>query len=261
MPGLRGYKCVILLPCGSPACLIATHRYFGRAKELPGVKELFEQSGALVFPSVLPSKVTLTTRTVAEQAELDSYKTTQASIFDNVDPSYYGEEDDAALVAEERQAELKGALGLTSCPSSGSYARTAWKAQYLAAAEVLEMPDNTPIPPLPEAQYVTLDLANGAADDEPEATTGEKRKAAGGADDEAAAKKSKSEAARGHRFLTVLKAEDLRPPKLPTEADIEVRRTKPISRRSRRDNRTETARRPTARRTHARLPRLEQRVR
>jgi pre-mRNA-splicing factor ISY1 len=86
---------------------------------------------------------------------------------------------------------------------------------------MLDLPDDTPVPPLPEAQYVTLDLANAGADDEDEgATTGEKRKALGGADDEAAAKKAKSDAGRGHRFLTVLRAEDLRPPKLPTEKEI-----------------------------------------
>ncbi|GAA6007863.1 hypothetical protein JCM11491_006516, partial [Sporobolomyces phaffii] len=65
--------------------------YFGRAKELPGVRELFSTSAA-------------------NEAELESYKAVKVTQFDNAPPAYYGdfaEQGDAgrALLDDEREAE------------------------------------------------------------------------------------------------------------------------------------------------------------
>jgi pre-mRNA-splicing factor ISY1 len=62
------------------------YRYFGRAKELPGVKELFSQQMA---PQVKKSRF---------------------EMLRSIDPSYYGygEDDDYSLVEEEVECEKKG---------------------------------------------------------------------------------------------------------------------------------------------------------
>jgi len=175
VPGMRGYK------------------YFGRAKELPGVKELFEQ-------------------TVAEQSELESYKNQRVSIFSSQGPDYYGDADeqDGKLLIEERQAEEED-----------------WVQQYGVALEVLGLPKDTPIPPLPRGEYVALHLSASADPDDDadaSASTGDKRKATDGADDVVSSKKARGQdgaTGAGHRFLTVLKVEDLRPPNLPSAKEIE----------------------------------------
>ncbi|BGP53487.1 NineTeen Complex (NTC) component [Rhodotorula sphaerocarpa] len=73
VPGQRGYK------------------YFGRARELPGVRELFATAAA-------------------DQAELESYKTVKVTMFDNAPPEYFGNlaeegEEGRRLLEAERRAE------------------------------------------------------------------------------------------------------------------------------------------------------------
>jgi len=70
------------------------YRYFGRAKELPGVRELFSTSAA-------------------NEAELESYKAIKVSLFDNAGPEYYGDfaekgEEGKKLLEEEAEAEKSG---------------------------------------------------------------------------------------------------------------------------------------------------------
>ncbi|POY76019.1 hypothetical protein BMF94_0742 [Rhodotorula taiwanensis] len=74
VPGQRGYK------------------YFGRARELPGVRELFATAAK-------------------DQAEVESYKTVKVTMFDNAPPEYYGDsaevgEGGRILLEAERKAEL-----------------------------------------------------------------------------------------------------------------------------------------------------------
>lgn len=70
------------------------YRYFGRARELPGVKELFATAAK-------------------DQAEVESYKTVKVSMFDNAPPEYYGNtaeegEQGRRLLEAERKAEQAG---------------------------------------------------------------------------------------------------------------------------------------------------------
>jgi len=179
VPGLRGYK------------------YFGRAKELPGVREIFEQAAA-------------------ERAEVESFKTQRYVTFKNVTPDYYGDFDDqdADLLAAERAQEEQD-----------------WKEHCLDLFRRLGMPEDTPLPSMPVAEYISLDAsgrpivpsddADDAAASASTANVGDKRKA-GGADagDEPTAKKATG--GTGRRILSVLKAEDLAPPKVPTGAEVEA---------------------------------------
>ena len=93
------------------------------------------------------------------------------------------------------------------------------------------MPEDTPLPSMPVAEYISLDAsgrpivpsddADDAAASTSTANVGDKRKA-GGADagDEPTAKKATG--GTGRRILSVLKAEDLAPPKVPTGAEVEA---------------------------------------
>jgi hypothetical protein len=73
---------------------LLSFRYFGRARELPGVKELFATAAK-------------------DQAEVESYKTVKVSMFDNAPPEYYGNtaeegEKGRRLLEAERKAEQAG---------------------------------------------------------------------------------------------------------------------------------------------------------
>lgn len=65
------------------------YKYFGAAKELPGVRELF-----------------------AEEAAQAPVRRTRAQIFRGIDPDYYGfrDEDDGTLLLVEAEAERDGEL-------------------------------------------------------------------------------------------------------------------------------------------------------
>ena len=92
------------------------------------------------------------------------------------------------------------------------------------------MPEDTPLPTMPVAEYISLDASgrpivpsSADADDAAEstATVGDKRKATDAdAGDEPTAKKATG--GSGRRILSVLKAEDLAPPQVPTGAEIEA---------------------------------------
>jgi pre-mRNA-splicing factor ISY1 len=81
---------------------LPVRRYFGRAKELPGVRELFSSA-------------------VKEQSEIESYKTVKITMFDNAPPEYYGNEAELGqagkrLLEEERKAEEAGSSHFAFLP-------------------------------------------------------------------------------------------------------------------------------------------------
>lgn len=83
-----------LAPCSDALTIERRCRYFGRARELPGVRELFATAAA-------------------DQAELESYKTVKVTMFDNAPPEYFGNlaeegEEGRRLLEAERRAEEAG---------------------------------------------------------------------------------------------------------------------------------------------------------
>ncbi|CAE6530774.1 unnamed protein product [Rhizoctonia solani] len=103
VPGTRGYK------------------YFGRAKELPGVKELFQKN---------------TEKEDEENRVLAHYKK-----FLDQGPAYFGDldEDDEELLRYEMESE-----------------QTEWEDAYRNLKTSLELPDDSPIPKIPRPDPVPL---------------------------------------------------------------------------------------------------------
>ena len=91
VPGTKGYKYVIVI---SEAILLAdfvnSFRYFGRAKDLPGVRELFQSKK----------------KEEDEENQVENFYRK----FTNQGPSYFGDmdENDGSLLESERQAEEDG---------------------------------------------------------------------------------------------------------------------------------------------------------
>ncbi|WWD04971.1 hypothetical protein V865_003042 [Kwoniella europaea PYCC6329] len=96
VPGTRGYK------------------YFGRAKELPGVKELFERG--------------------ATQATEESARNASFQMFRHQGPAYYGDEDEMDPKLVEEEDEL---------------ARQEWDASALASAKLLDVDSSIDLPAYP----------------------------------------------------------------------------------------------------------------
>lgn len=106
IPGMRGY------------------RYYGRAKDLPGVKE-----------HLRPVEL--------EEEEKESAKTQKYKRFQNQPSSYFGNDDekDGVLLRDEDEAEQLG-----------------WKNGWTRIASALLLPEGTPVPPLPRRAARILDL-------------------------------------------------------------------------------------------------------
>jgi pre-mRNA-splicing factor ISY1 len=91
VPGTKGYKCVYTTSSHPENTLTnRAHRYFGRAKELPGVKELFESKSK---------------EEDEDKATMEFYKK-----FVGNGPAYYGDLDEAdgELLEFESNAEQEG---------------------------------------------------------------------------------------------------------------------------------------------------------
>ncbi|KAI3628806.1 ISY1 [Malassezia furfur] len=112
IPGTHGYK------------------YFGRAKELPGVKEMFN-------------------RTAEQEKELESYRTQKFRRFQNQSGAYFGNEDehDGKLLAEEVESEDLG-----------------WAQGCARIAAALGLPNTDVFPPIPRAEPTKLSLSAQAND-------------------------------------------------------------------------------------------------
>lgn len=117
IPGTRGYK------------------YFGRAKDLPGVKEMFNC-------------------TAEQEQELESYRTQKFRRFQNQTGAYFGNEDenDGKLLAEEIDSENLG-----------------WSQGCARIAATLELPDSGAFPPIPRTEPTKLSLSASANDTQTEA--------------------------------------------------------------------------------------------
>ncbi|KAF5325347.1 hypothetical protein D9619_010109 [Psilocybe cf. subviscida] len=188
VPGTKGYK------------------YFGRAKDLPGVRELFQSRK---------------TEEEEESQALAYYKK-----FMNQGPSYYGDLDEAdgSLLKYEQEAEDED-----------------WDEAFLSLREALGLPQDTPAPKIPRPEH-SLQVTSTTAGQPPSS----KRKAASGDEDvemdsggdetkrsrttvvakAGSAAPEPSDASRIHAqaaaaYIPFLDVEDLLPPKLPSHEEME----------------------------------------
>lgn len=148
-------------------------------------------------------------------------------MFNNVGPGYYGDLDEADgdLLKFEKETEAEGAFAYYF-PLKRTLTRStaAWEdaLDHLRETHGLDIPQP---PPLPTPSYISLDPSAPTPAPEEPAAPGSKRKASA-ASTAAAAKKAKlaSGAAErtGNGFMSVLKAEDLRPPTLLSMEEMEA---------------------------------------
>lgn len=171
------------------------YKYFGRAKELPGVKEMFETA-----------KDT--------NADVEQARQTRYDKFNDPPQGYYGDDDDKDddLLEYERRQEEEG-----------------WQDAIDHLTELgIDLSD--PPPAVPERHFVPYDLAASsavAADkeepaEEPASKGKGKRKAAASSKAKKASKKSTKETpSSADGFYTILREDELRPPTLMTLQEVE----------------------------------------
>ena len=236
VPGTKGYKCVFLHPNASSKAILttATRRYFGRAKALPGVRELFE----------------------SRKKEEDEETATQSFFrrFTNQGPSYFGDLDEAdgSLLQYEQDAEQEGTFQhrvlLSTYTQCIKYV-TEWNEAYENLRETLGLPADEPIPKIPRSN-VSRPSQTLPPSDPPPLSSDAKRKAPSDDNDEQddnqnsdAAKRSKTDAivpstgaerqtadptdvlaahARAAAaYIQFLEPENLLPPKMPSKEEME----------------------------------------
>lgn len=143
-------------------------RYFGRAKELPGVKELFQ----------------------SRKKEEDEETATQSFYkrFTNQGPAYFGDIDevDGELLKYEQEAEENGAVCVPSAPSPRTslckanghniWGNTEYEEACANLREILGLSADHPLPPLPRANP-SLPPSHLPSTNAPPQSDGTKRKA------------------------------------------------------------------------------------
>ena len=206
-------------------------RYFGRAKELPGVKELFESRKK---------------EEDEENATHNFYKK-----FTNQGPAYFGDVDEAdgELLKYEEAAEQEGMFAASlsgNLRTQLTKPRAEWEEAQAHLREVLGLPDDTPIPPIPRG--TTALSSNIPPPENPPPVTSDGKRKAPDEDstpvlesDSEPIKRSKPDApmvtdsvsqadaattALAHAraaaaYIPFLSAESLLPPKMPTKGEME----------------------------------------
>ncbi|GBE88701.1 Isy1-like splicing factor [Sparassis latifolia] len=198
VPGTKGYK------------------YFGRAKELPGVKELFQ----------------------SKKSEEDEENQTQHYYkkFTNQGPAYFGDvdESDGKLMEYELRAE-----------------ESEWEDAYSHLRSVLELPSNEPVPKIPRPSHAQTKVSTSEASDalspppvdtKRKAPDGDVEMSSGGGSDEQfkrARKETRQQQRNGDvpstaentalsyarataTYIPFLTPENLLPPKMPTREEMEA---------------------------------------
>lgn len=213
--------------------LINTSRYFGRAKDLPGVKELFSSR--------------------KKEEEEENQALAYYKKFMNQGPAYFGDLDEAdgTLLEYEQEAEEEGAPG-HSITHLSRYADDSspidWEEAYTNLKSALGLPANAPIPKILRpngitAANATLALPNQAkrkaADQDADVEMGDatiskrsKKKAASQTKENAVPGTTPTDvdvnldpqlehARAAAAFITFLSPEHLLAPKLPTREEME----------------------------------------
>jgi pre-mRNA-splicing factor ISY1 len=131
VPGTKGYKYVIYISCAFWANDLS--RYFGRAKDLPGVRELFEG------------------RKKEEEEENQVFAFYKKYL--NQGPVYYGDLDDndQNLLHYERQAEVEGTFTIFQMRHQQflTYCWLDWEETWNNVCATLELSSDAPVPPIP----------------------------------------------------------------------------------------------------------------
>ncbi|KAG6830181.1 hypothetical protein H0H87_008957 [Tephrocybe sp. NHM501043] len=190
VPGTKGYK------------------YFGRAKDLPGVRELFQSR--------------------KKEEEEENQALAYYKKFMNQGPSYYGDtdEDDGTLLQYERAAEEED-----------------WEEAYSNLRETLGLPSDGPIPKLPgpdqpaappslvdgQGSSTKRKTGEGDAEGDVDMTTLEDdpKRAKGNKKSDVSAPPPAVDAAHTHAaaaaaYIPFLRTENLLPPTLPTRQEMEM---------------------------------------
>ncbi|KAJ3512645.1 hypothetical protein NMY22_g15269 [Coprinellus aureogranulatus] len=181
VPGTKGYK------------------YFGRAKDLPGVKELFQSHKAEVEE---------------ENQALNHYKK-----FMNQGPSYYGDVDDAdeALLEYERAAEEEGAELFIANQELYINLCVEYEAARAHVQEVLGVSADT-IPKLSRPESAVNTAKRKAADGDSDVQMSDE---GGNSSESQALAQARMHAEAAAAYIPFLTADNLLPPKLPSREEME----------------------------------------
>lgn len=178
VPGTKGYK------------------YFGRAKDLPGVRELFQSR--------------------KKEEEEENQAQAYYKKFMNQGPAYYGDldENDGKLLEFEHEAEEEE-----------------WEEQYSNLRETLGLPSDDPIPKLDKTGHSVSPASDSLrpnAPAKPPATDGDVEMSAPDDVDSKpittllAADQARIHAQAAASYIPFLTTEDLLPPKMPTREEMET---------------------------------------
>ena len=228
VPGTKGYKCVMHIHFRRPPLkILHLYRYFGRAKDLPGVKELFQSK--------------------KKEEEEENQIVLHYKRFVGQGPGYFGDldESDETLLEFEREAEEAGEPLLFLCHKALHLARVPdWEEAHLNIRAVLRLPvdedppkmarwnvtrhDPTSHPPAPDQPSAKRKVRDDSGDG-PDSIMAEaedlkrvKTSTRDASTLNSTTTPSAEDAARAAAaFISFLTAEDLAPPKLPTREEME----------------------------------------
>lgn len=236
VPGTKGYKFVAAVLKQLLKLSLIILRYFGRAKDLPGVRELFQSKKK---------------EEEEENQALAFYKK-----FMNQGPAYFGDLDEAdgKLLEYEHQAEEEGTFISMQVVNFSLILRPAeWRDEYTNLREILNLPLDDPIPKMPRGPSARSSPLSSNGHSPPQPLVISKRKAQEDTEmdvvnvDSAAHEQAKrprkvgadnstkadvvqssggADSIRAHAsaaatYLGFLSTEDLMPPALPSREEME----------------------------------------
>lgn len=225
VPGTRGYK------------------YFGRAKELPGVREMFQSKGGSGSASApQDSKLMLSLAANSAEETEESARQNAYRKFMNQGPAYFGDVDevDEELVREERDMERRGETVRACRREVCSPQRLDWNAAFERLRQELDLPEDETPPPFPQPAPVPASASTSAA--QGTSSTKRKHRAADGEQDadmeegggdkrvkpsaavtssDGAVSLESAAAANIANFMGVIDLTSLQPPPQPTKEEME----------------------------------------
>lgn len=180
-----------------------SRRYFGRAKELPGVKDLFESR--------------------KKEEDEDVATTAFYKRFTGQGPSYFGDLDEAdgELLAFERKAEEEGGTSTSGIFDFYSLLHAEYEEACAAIRTALGLGEGAPMPPL--RPWLSAEAKAPAPKAKPKGkqVKKKKRQAKGDDADDKMDEDPKLPLADINRHIPFLNPEHLQPPKMPTKEELD----------------------------------------